>query len=534
MKLYLAVPRRTRHASHETRPAQAREWISSLPLRNGRESLEQLHDALYDINRTDLRTGQRLQLLDLYRSPLRTIRGQVETRLSRGAVPLSGADLAIAESYRDSCVEMAYGYKAIVLEIARSLKRRHLEELRLSMARGLFYLEQTIYASALYRQASPAGIWQEIHTIYCYARQLGLEDDSIRDPVTRVRTPTTISLTYRRALLFGLSDPCHQPVPVMGRILEFLRRNAQNARLKSYAQPPTERCQFVIDLQSDYPARAYVKQHDGDPPRDALLLDTVNLTRHAHDQLKRLTSAEQFGVELDDDFQDELGRKLLEEVVYTWGMIPRRGEERTAADRSPVQVMPGIDAVNFCMNEQKPFQLSTAAHAEHAATGGTFQVRQENRGLPGHASVDCRVLDRCESGLRIAVPYNIPPVGSLRVGDIAAARERNGPWRPALIRWLRCVEDTIEFGVKTLRDPSRPVVVKPVSSGREQPFRMALALFPEEDRTTLLQLVTPPGLYRPQGSLVVDDGGTLFMIRSRTIIERSETVEWFDCEKLHP
>jgi len=535
MKLYLAVPRQSQQPKSKivTRSAETREWISRLPLLDTGESLQQIHDALWGINRTGLKVTQRLKLLDLYRSPLRIIRRQVETRLTRGAATLSQTDLVTAELFRDCCVEMAYGYKLVILEIAQVRKRRQLDEMKLSMARAIFYLEQTIYACALYRQTPPEGIWTEIHSIYQYAKQLGIAEQAIKDPIARARTSTSISLTYRRALLFGLSDPFHQSIPLMGRLLEFLRRHAHDAALGRYSPPPTERCQFIIDPQSDYPARAYVKRGDLDPPEDALLLDTVNLTRNAHDQLKLLTSAEQFDVELDAEFQDDLGRKLLEEVVFAWGMIPRREEEREPASRDDIEIMVGIDAVNYCLNGEKPFELSSTDHADHVATTGTFQMHQLRRQPAQLERVSCRILDRAESGLRLAIPYNAAAVGSLRVGDVITGREKSGPWTPGLIRWIRCVEETIQVGVKKLREPGKSVAVKPVSTEREQPFKEGLALFPEDDGAASIQLITPPGFYRPQRNLFVDDGRELLMTRSRALIERSQTIEWFECEQIN-
>lgn len=534
MKLYLAVPHQSRQPAPEsvTRPARTREWISQLPLLNTRESLQQIRDALWGMNRTDVRTAQRLKLLDLYRSPLRVIQRQVETRLTRGAAPLSDADLTVAESFRDCCIEMAYGYKTVVLEIARSRKRR-LHELRLSMARALLYLEQTVFACALYRQTPPEGIWTEIHTLYQYAKQLGISEDAVKDSVSKARAATSISLAYRRVLLFGLSDPFHQPVPVIGRMTSFLRRHAQDAELTSYSAPRTERCQFVIDPQSDYPARVYDKQDEITPPRGALLLDTVNLTRNAAEQLERLTSAEQFDVELDDEFQDELGRKLLKEVVYAWGRIPRRSEERAAAGEDRIEVMLGLDVVNYCLNGEKFLELSSTDHADHAATVGTFQLHQVRRQPSRLEKVSCGIVDRAESGLRISIPYDAAAVGSLRVGDIMVLREDSGPWTPGLIRWIRCIDKAIQLGVRKLRSAPRPVAVKPVSTEREEPFREALAMYPEDGEPPLVELITPPGLYRQQRNLFVDDGSTLLMIRTRELIERSQTIDWFDCETIN-
>lgn len=534
MKLFLSVPHQSKQSASDTvtRPGQTKEWIAKLPLLNSRESLSQIHSALHGINRMVLRASQRLKLLDMYRPPLRVIRGQVETRLANGAAPLSDSDLMMAELFRDCCIEMGYGYKSIILEIAQSGKRRQLDELRLSMGRALFYLEQTIYACAMHRQTPPEGIWQEIHTIYQYAGKLGLTNDSIKDPITKTETTTSITVVYQRAVLFGLADPFHQSVPLMGRVLDFLRRRAHNAQLSNYRRPPTERCQFVIDPQSDCPARAYVKQAKQTPPADALLLDTVNLTRHAHDQLKTLQSAEQLDIELDDEFKDDLGKKLLEEVVRAWGLIPRRQEERADLDDARVEVVTGIAVVAFCMNQEKPFQPFSIDQANHAAAS-SYQAHRAQRWDAKLQKLDCRVLNKAESGMRISLTYDAPAIGSLRVGDVIACRENDGPWIPGLIRWMRCVEDNVHFGVEHLRHPSRPVAIKSVSTDREAPFKEGLVIYNAGAGSTTLELITPPGLFRYQRNLFVDDGEKLLMARSRRLIERSQTVEWFECEMLN-
>jgi hypothetical protein len=133
--------------------------------------------------------------------------------------------------------------------------------------------------------------------------------------------------------------------------------------------------------------------------------------------------------------------------------------------------------------------------------------------------------------LCLGASYDKTVVGSLRVGEVVAVREKNGPWAAGLIRWMRCVEDTIQFGIKLLNYKLRPVAVKPVSTEREEPFKEALAFYPDDDPH--LQLISPPGLYRYQRNLFVDDGETLLMTRSHRLIERSQLTEWFECETLN-
>lgn len=535
MKLFIAVPKQSRQTDSQTvtSPARTRQWISRLPLLDTRESLLQIHGALYGTNRTELKPGQRLKLLDAYRSPLRVIRGQVESQLSRGAAPLAADDLTIAGLFRDCCVELAYGYKIIVLDIAQSRKRRQVEDMRLSMARAIFYLEQTIFACALFHQTPPAGIWQEIHTLYYYARSLGMADEPIRDPVLKGRSATTISLVYRRALLFGLSDPFHQPIPLMTRVLDFLKHHVEKTRIKSYSRPRTKHCQFVIDPQSDHPARAYVKNPKHKPPRDALLLDTVDMTRHAHNLLKRINSAREVDIELDSEFQDKLGMKLLQEVVHSWAAIPEREEERSRNEQEHVELVSGMERVVYCINGESAFETSSPDHARRDSAGGALAVHAPGINNGDFERLSCLIVDHADSGLRVSIPYERAAPGSFRVGDLVATRRRDSGWTAGSIRWIRCLDSSIQLGIKQLPRGLEPAAIKPVSTDREAPFRTGLMITPRDNPDTTPQLIAPAGLYQRQRNLFVDNGETLLMVRTRRMIERGQTVEWFECENLN-
>lgn len=533
MKLFLAVPRQANEGKAQTATSagRTRELVARLPLLDTRESLLQIHRSLQGLNRTDLRIPQRLRLLDMHRSPLRVVRGQVESQFSRGAAPLSQGDLLVAGLFRDCCVEMAFGYKIIVLEIAQTRKRRQLEEMRLSMARALFYLEQTVFACALFRQSPPEGVWQEVHTLHGYARTLGIDEEPLKDPVTRVKTPTTISLTYRRALLFGLSDPFHQSVPLMSRVQDFLRRNADKAQIRKHVRSARGYCQFVIDPQSDRPAWPWTG--DDKPPKNALFLDTLELTRDARDLLERLQSAEQVDIDVDSEFKDELGRKLLGEVAYKMGLVATRGSERSEGEDGSVEIMIGIDAANYCANGESPFALSSLDDVGDNAAQGTSRGHLPSVHESQLTIVTGRLVDRSDSGLRIAVRYAAAAAGTLRVGEVITCRSEKNPWEPGVIRWMRCIDDTIHFGVLKIADTVRPVGVKRVSTEREDAFRPGLVIYPDGADESVLQVITRPGLYRHQRNLFIDDGQALLMARTRKLLEGTQAIEWFECETIN-
>jgi len=536
MKLFLAVPRQSTQTGSQSviRPTRTRQWISRLPLLDTWESLSRIHEALRESNRTVLKTAQRLKLLDIYRPPVRVIRGQVESRLSRGAAPLADEDLALAGLFRDTCVEMAYGYKTIVLDIARSRKRRQLDDMRLSMARAIFYLEQTIFACAMFHQAPPVGVWQEIHAIYYYTRKLGMSDEPIKAPVLKGRASITISLVYRRAVLFGLADPFHQSVPMLIRILDFLKEHVDSTQIESYSRPRTRHCQFIIDPHSDSPARAYVKDTKQKPPRDALLLNTIDMTRRAHELLKRLESVREDDVELDNEFQNRIGGILLREVVHCWGLTAQREAERTTRNRQHVDLVSGMEKVIYVLNGESAFKPASMDHALRDPSANILAIPSAADTATGEFEpLAGLAMDHAETGLRISIPYARAGIGTFQIGGIVATRCWDEPWTAGSIRWIRCIDASIQMGIRKFPPGFAPAAIKPVSTEYEVPFKGGLMSKASHAPQVSVQLVTPAGLYQRQRNLFVDEGETLLMVRTGKLIEQSQVLEWFECENLN-
>ena len=78
-----------------------------------------------------------------------------------------------------------------------------------------------------------------------------------------------------------------------------------------------------------------------------------------------------------------------------------------------------------------------------------------------------------------------------------------------------------------------PVAVKPVAANgaADPPFEAAL-LLPAANDERGKTAITPPGCYRLQRNLFIDNGEILLMIRAKRLLERGVGYEWFEYEEL--
>ena len=93
----------------ETNAANLERWLSQRPLLNPVESSYQLCQSLSALNRTELDSAQRLQLLELYRVPIKQITQELQRQYIGRPLPLHERNKLAAEQTRQLQVEITYG-----------------------------------------------------------------------------------------------------------------------------------------------------------------------------------------------------------------------------------------------------------------------------------------------------------------------------------------------------------------------------------------------------------------------------------------
>ena len=531
----LAIPeqRSVNTNKMELKPSQTRQWLAKLPLLDTHDTLTSIFNALHELNRVTAKASTRLRLLELYRTPISFIGQNVEKMLSDSYVPHSEKHAKLAELCELVCIEMAYGYKSVVLDLAKGHRTsRPQGDLCTAIHRSIRYLTFTLYQSAIHYNSYPPGTWVEIHSLFKYGRKLGLERNPVKDALNQSKPKNDIGHVYKQALLFGLADCYRHPVNITGKIHRYLDRWASETEISTYAKPETTRCQFIIDPSQDRAAQPYADSPDLKKTKRLSLLDTRIITKTAHTQWHKLREGtEPKPTGLGDEFFDDSAQDMLERVVVAWGIAPRRRYPRNFI-AGPYELAIGIHSSNYFLNGQRV--LECVSEDTSRPTAGTYGLHQvHKRGQQDYATQKWQGSDDSIHGLSLSVDLSKPAAIQVRVGEVVAVRpgREDADWSTAIVRWVRIIDTELRVGLQRLGAGAKSVAVKPADAeGSEDFFKFSIQLPKHEVIQQKQSLITPPGVYRPKRHLIIDDGKATAKVEVVKPIERGRHYEWFEYE----
>ncbi len=522
MVLKLSIPGRRAEgqANVATRPSETRRWLANLPALDPTEARRLLREALYTLNRLELADRTRFKLLELYREHVAITSREIEKRQIGLSVPLPRNSEAIVNQIRDLHIEMAFGYKALVLNAARaSSSRRRLNKTALATAihRAIRYLAEILRRSYQSYAPYPDGTWFEIHQLYQYARSRGILTKRVEDPLNELWAASDILHIYKLALLLGLSDPYQLPYRTVDWVYVALESWVGLARLQGSPIESKDSCQFVIDLDSDRPGEPCLPNTQGKDAERHIILDTTELTIAIHAQLSG--QAEGSNLKLG---QGELNRDQIQEMLYRliirWGVGPVRRFSRTQT-RGTWELTTGLNTVYYFLN----------GGGDLGGDVGDPVVT----GIPGDYRSEWASGNESATGLFLSLDK--PVDVQLRVGQLVAVRpiEQGTEWAVGVIRWVKSSgPGNIEVGIEKMGPGARAATVKSVPcfdleiEGRRS---MMAIVVPEikalERRQTL---ITPKGIFKPQGTLVMEMAGDCHMIQATRVIESVRSFDWFE------
>ncbi len=533
MTLQFVVPPLSGQDADNAGLAETERWLANLPVLNAAESSYQLFNALTSLNRQPLDDMTRLQILELYRRPVHVICAEQHKRYLGLPVPLPQDSRLVAERVRQFQVEMAYGYKRIVLGFSENHGRdaETKSGLALAVQRTIRYLTETLAKSYELYTPGPEGTWRELHQLYLYTEAEGITELPVTDELNASVTHSSIGHAYKQALLLDFSDPYHLPAQMLQKICQYLDAYAPLAQIVPVTDTLKQECQFLVNLGND---RAGVTNTENPPitmESQYRLLTTVWLTRALHQQLSALQNGEPPPADaLGKDFYTNRGKEMLMRLITSWGVNPRRYFPRTPKEGVKIEVIRGVDNINRCVNGGAPFMLSTTEVGPQPARDEIGRQAEDPS-----TTVDQRVdsgelwdlLDESAGGFSLARASTSNQ--HVHVGDLIATRiiDQKMTRGIAVVRWARSSgPDHIEIGVERLAPSAKPVAVA-AGNAPGSSFAMALRL-PEIKSLRMPEtLITPYGSFKPQRILILDDGYRTYQIRAIKLVNLTHSFEQF-------
>ncbi len=534
MTLQFALPPLSGPLAANVDPAEIERRIANLPVLNAAESSHQLFSTLSKLNRRPLDDKIRLQLLELYRRPVHFVCAEQQKRYLGLPVPLPQDSRLVAERVHQFQVEMAYGYKRLVMGFGElgGRERETVSAAALAAQRSIRYLTQVLARSYELYAPVPEGTWREIHRLYRYAETEGITEVPVADGLNAAVAHSSVGHAYKQALLLGFSDPYHLPAQLLQKIDQYLDAYAPLSQITPVTAALKPECQFLVNLETDGAGIANTETLRVTAESQYRLLTTLGLAWAMHQQLNGLRTGQLLPPDtLGKDFYANRGEDMLTRLITSWGVNPKRYFPRTPKDGAETEVVRGIDDISFCVNGGETFIPSTTEVGPRPVQHG-ISGQNTGSGIPADRrtiSIEpWYLLDESAGG------FSLMSTGTsdrhIHVGDLIAVRmvDQKAGWAIAVVRWVRNPgSDQLEIGVQRLAPTATPVAVA-VNGASVDRFATALRLPALKLLRQPETLVTPCGSFKPQGMLILDDGYRTHRIRPTRLVNLTGSFEQFE------
>jgi cyclic-di-GMP-binding protein len=528
MRLELSIPSHSTRllGEVEQRPQKVAKWLAALPLLNVAETGHKLYATLQTYNRMDLDPERRLELLELYRDPIKHLGLALQKQYVGMPLPLPERNKNIAEQHREFHTELAYGYKQVVLAQSDARRPRNPAEARalaLPLQRSIRHLSEVLLTSHLCYSPPPPSTWKEIHTLYRRAEQLNLTAVALDDDVRHLHGDSTVAKAYKHALLLDLSDPYHQSPHLIAKVDLYLERAADLATVQPAAVPIEVNCQFLIDLEGHCAGMVHSAEIVPDQLERYRVLNTFELARTIHAQLTQLHRGEALAAaDLPPDLKDD-GVEMLTRLINVWGVNPKRSFRRSERPDAKADVVIGLDAISYWVNGGHKLvpSVGTVGPASDRPSYGTFGNHQiGTASAPNYNCSAWTVEDESAGGMSLSKSGSVR--GRVRVGDVIATRfSGEDNWTISAVRWVKSASPSnVEIGIQRLAPVAKAVMVKTVSGDTEESdFLPALQLPAIPALKEPDTLLVPAALLRSGRTFYVDDGQHLRRAVAHQILE---------------
>lgn len=520
MPLKLSIPSfSNKTLAPEIRLKHAQEWLAALPMANFSEAAAMLNERLGALNRyKELNEDARLKLLESYRLAIYNLLPVLEEKYSGLPLPLPDKTRQLATMARQLYIELAYGYKIVLLAF---VEKRTTKQLPLVVQRAIETLAGVLVVCYQTYAPTPAGVWSEIHLLFISAAQQNIQDEPISEA-----DEATINLTYKQALLLALADPYRLMQGEVARVMEYLRSFARYAHLQPLVKTENPVGFFLVRLDGDKPPRAISHNLSDTDARSDILLNTIELARMLHQHLVKLEAGEapaRLGlpeIARDPGYQD-----LLRRLIRHWGIAPKRSFNRLRKS-TITEIFSGLRAIHFFLSGEKAYTPTAVAEDP----GITLQVANSPIDKSSMQTFNCSrwlMLNESAGGLGLSSDPNTP--APVRVGDLIGMRpEKNQEISLGVIRWVHSQgPNRVELGAQMLAPNAEPIVIKPTIAAVDAGFELALLLPEIPSLSQPAAIVAAPGTFQSEREFVIEHNGVTQTIRARKRLEQTISFEIF-------
>ena len=551
MKLHIPEQNTPAKGATPNHPRKLKKWLANLPHANMGEMTRQIYSAVRDLNRQTMATKYRIENLEQLREPVRNIFDNLEKYFINRTLPLPEKSQKIVTLNQSLLKEMAYGYKIIIYEAANGIdKKVDSKTQNIAILRAIRYMSELLLRASEIYEPYPAGIWYDIHQMYCYAEQHDLHNKVIPDAEYEQKK-ASISDYYKQVMLFSLARPSALRQSDSERVYKKLAAWADLTNLGKDAQENQVNRLFCARVDQDRPPK-YLSMKDCDGSSEIHTLDTSELVDTIRKDING-TQNKEGTLAIGDQFSAE----TLQVLAMSWGVCAKRRFSR--ADRSgsikaaiglvnaareisgkaeveekePEVINPGkrnqlnisLEAVpeDFKASESQVRTSYTTHHEIGSDTEGAWDMVSKGRVLTEAYDKERQFLEDAKLGLHheydkhwqivnvsaggYCLRWHSNTASRAQIGELIALREKEPDgeysWRIGVIRWMQFLRESgLEIGVQVLSPKSMSATAQRSNRPNEEPFDclMLPAIKPLELPPSIL---LPAHAFRPGDNLTI-------------------------------
>ena len=496
MKLRIPQQSEAQDSTFPNHPRKVKKWLADLPQANMGEITRQIFGAVREINRRKIPAKQRLEILEMLRTPSRSIFDNLKKYFINRTFPLPEKSKKIVTLNQALLQEMALGYKIIIQQAATKSEKVDNKSLTISIARAIKYQSELFLRASEIYASVPAHIWQETHQIFAYAIDTKLHRNMVDDS-ENPNKKASIEDIYKQMLLFSLSRPTAMRQSDSERVYNKLYNWSAQTNLGDQTQENQVNRFFCARIEEDRPP-SYVNQQDCNSDNRVFTLETTDLVDNIRKEISS-PAREQDSITVGA----ELSTETLKALAMSWGVMPTRrfsragkhghiaaaiGLAHAAKMISQSNIPESLEAISNSFDEGASFSLENipeelksmpdnqSGYMTHTEIGKTDnnawdmvakgrvmtdafdqqrKVREAQQ-LKLHKEDDdlhWQVVNISAGGY--CLRWNSETTSKAQIGELIAVHEReaNGgyEWRIGVIRWMQFTsEDGLEIGVQLL------------------------------------------------------------------------------------
>jgi len=450
-----------------------RQWVSSLPLVNTKETAVQLRMATRELALLDAPYPQKLDYLEAVRPVVHYVGSRLD-QLNLNRVKKDDDSLAY-----DLFTNLYQGYKGALLDALMEDKPANKELTPLLLHRLITDLSRILLRSMQFYREPPAQLWRELNTCYRVAAYRRLLDAVFADDLNNSASKLTIRNCYMRTLLLSSARPNQLSPAQLGALFGALEHWCSKASLDK----EIDNAMLIVDMARPSPPRLARLVKQAEEPY-AVRTDVLAYEIDAY--LNGIDGSLVIPAAIDND--------LLKHLMVAWSVARDRQFSRTKTQAS-IRVCVGLRSIHYFLSGATEFteQISNGAALLRREVNPFLELDYETtppqqEAPNSHAHFEAQAIDTSPEGYRIE--WREPLPDNAQIGELIALREESDPrWSVAVVRWIHharspndAAQDSaamahITMGLKLLCPRAIPVAVRAIQKvGGPTAYARALLL----------------------------------------------------------